>query len=151
MKKSLSTNFIEVLLDVLLTVSGFLLVMGVLYVLFGGKAIFTINIGISFIVYLIYVLILYNLRKIVCSTKLTPFCFDNVRRFKIIGYYMFSIAIFDVIVNYKRQAGIEIFATKYGSLKGSFFMYIVLACMALALAEIFKKAVEIKEENDSTV
>ncbi|MBW9147936.1 DUF2975 domain-containing protein [Clostridium sp. CM028] len=64
---------------------------------------------------------------------------------------MSSVAIFDAIMNYKRQAGIEIFATRYGSLKGSFFMYIVLACMALALAEIFKKAIEIKEENDSTV
>lgn len=128
-----------------------MLVGFVLDVLFVEKYKFTINIGFSFIVYLIYFLIIYNLHYIVYSTNLTPFCFDNVRRFKTIGYGMFMIAIFDAITNFKRKGGLEIFASNYGSLKGIFFMYIVLACMAFVLAEIFEKAVEIKEENDLTV
>ncbi|WP_297429845.1 DUF2975 domain-containing protein [Clostridium sp.] len=30
-------------------------------------------------------------------------------------------------------------------------MYIILACIALVLSEIFEKAIEIKNENDHTV
>lgn len=107
--------------------------------------------GLSFVVYLIYFFITYDLRKIVYSTNLTPFCFDNVRRFKTIGYGMFMIGILDGIINFKRKSGLELLATSYGSLKGSFIMYIILALMAFVLAEIFKNAVKIKEENDFTI
>ncbi len=117
----------------------------------GGKSMFTIKECIRFIVYLTYFLIIYDLRKIVYNMDLTPFCFDNVTSFKRIGYYMFSIAIFDEIINFKTLTGLNILHTKYGAIKGSFLMYIVLACMALVLAEIFEKAIEIKNENDLTV
>ncbi len=157
MKKHLAANFLKAFLNVLIIASAVMLVQIVssfIYQLYYGKSIidmFTIKGCISFLVYLIYILITYNLRQILYSTNLTPFCIDNVKRFKTIGCYMFCIAIFDAMANFKRASGLEIFATKYGSLKGSFFMYIVLACMALVLAEIFKKAVEIKVENDFTV
>lgn len=102
---------------------------------------------------LVYFLIIYDLRKIVYSTDLTPFCAENIKRFKRIGYYMFFMAVFDGVINFKSPSysGIEIFATQYGSLKGSFLMYVILACIALVLAEIFEKAVEIKDENDLTI
>ncbi len=39
----------------------------------------------------------------------------------------------------------------YGSLKGSCIFYLILGLLSLVLAEIFKKAVKIKDENDLTI
>lgn len=151
MKRSVSTNFLRILLSIMLIVSGIVLVAIVVMIFQDVKSRFTIGSCIMFIFHLVYFLVIYNLRKIVFSTSLTPFCFENVRRFKTIGYSMLVIAVIDAIKKFRIQSGLEIFATKYGSLKGTFFMYFIVACMALVLAEIFEKAVRIKEENDSTI
>lgn len=148
MKKHLCICFSKVILNFLLFILGICLVMFVLLIPSHGIEIDT---GINFIAYLIYFLIIRDLRKIVYSTNLTAFCSDNVKRFKRIGYYMVFMAVFDGIINFKRKSNFELFASQYGSLKGSFIMYIIIACIALVLSEIFEKAVEIKTENDLTV
>ncbi|MGE5627161.1 MAG: DUF2975 domain-containing protein [Solirubrobacterales bacterium] len=150
-KKHLATNSLKILSNILLFIVGIILVDLILGLVFVEKNKFNINMSLSFVVYLIYFFIIYNLCKVVYSTNLTPFCFENVRKFKTIGYGMFMIGILDGIINFKRKGGLELLATNYGSIKGSFIMYIVLAFMAFVLAEIFKNAVEIKEENDLTI
>ncbi|SFD28355.1 DUF2975 domain-containing protein [Clostridium uliginosum] len=148
MKKHLSIGFSKVFLNFLLFMLGFFLVSMVFVTIYHG---INIQVGIEFIVGLIYFLIIYTLRKIVYSTDSTPFCFDNVKRFRRIGYYMLVMAIVDGIINWKMKSNFEVFGTNSGSLKLSFIMYIILACIALVLSEIFEKAVEIKDENDLTV
>lgn len=155
MKINLKTNFFKILLNILLISLGIALIVFILTsidnILTSGKNMLTVETWINFVICSLYFLIVYNLRKIVYSIDMLPFCFDNVKRFKAIGYYIFFIAIFDAILNFKMPSNLVILATKYGSLKGSFFIYIVLSCLSFALAEIFRKAIKIKEENDLTI
>ncbi|NRY59401.1 DUF2975 domain-containing protein [Clostridium beijerinckii] len=148
MKKHLATSFSKVLLNIILFMLGMSVVAFITIILSFG---IDINSFVYLILCLIYFLVVYNLRKIVYSSNSTPFSFDNVRRFKQIGYYMILMAVIDGIVNWKRESNFNFIGTQSGSLKGSFIMYVILACMALVLSEIFEKAVEIKKENDLTV
>ncbi|WP_160687186.1 hypothetical protein [Clostridium sp. C2-6-12] len=66
-------------------------------------------------------------------------------------YYMIVISISDAIINYRVPSNFELFANKYGSIKGSFLIYLVITCMAFVLAEIFEKAVILKNEHDLTI
>lgn len=148
MKKHLATSFSKVLLNIILFMLGMSVVAFITIILSFG---IDINSFVYLILCLIYFLVVYNLRKIIYSSNSTPFSFDNVRRFKQIGYYMILMAVIDGIVNWKRESNFNFIGTQSGSLKGSFIMYAILACMALVLSEIFEKAVEIKKENDLTV
>ncbi|MDR3595689.1 DUF2975 domain-containing protein [Clostridium sp.] len=147
-KKHLAISVSKVFLNIILFILGMLLVMFISTIPLHG---INMNICIWIILCSIYFLIIYDLRKIVYSTKSTPFCFDNVKRFRRIGYYMVFMAILDGIINWKTKSNFILFGSESGSLKGSFVMYIILACIALVLAEIFEKAVEIKDENDLTI
>ncbi len=148
MKKHLATSFSKVLLNIILFMLGMSVLAFITIILSFG---IDINSFVYLILCLIYFLVVYNLRKIVYSSNSTPFSFDNVRRFKQIGYYMILMAVIDGIVNWKRESNFNFIGTQSGSLKGSFFMYVILAFIALVLSEIFEKAVEIKKENDLTV
>lgn len=148
MKKHLTTSVSKAFLNIVLFMLGFFLV-GIVLLTLSNEI--NLNSCIWFILCLTYFLIIYNLRKIVYSTSSTPFCSDNVKRFKRIGYYMFFVAVFDGIINFKRESNFILIGTQHGSLKGSFLMYLILACIAFVLSEIFEKAVEIKNENDLTV
>lgn len=148
MKKHLATSFSKVLLNFILFMLGMTIVAFVVLIL-------CVRIDINACVYLIlniiYFLAVYDLRKIVYSTNATPFSLDNVSRFKRIGYYMIVMAVIDGILKWKIKSDFDFMGTQSGSLKGSFIMYSILACIALVLSEIFEKAVEIKNENDLTV
>lgn len=148
-KKHFAIRVSKVFLNLILFILGALLV-GVVLSIFPSHGIDAHLLKMA-VVGLVYFLIIYDLRKIVYSADLTPFCAENIRRFKRIGYYMFFMAVLDGIINFKMKSNFELFATQYGSLKGSFLMYVILACIALVLAEIFEKAVEIKDENDLTI
>ncbi len=143
MKTHLVVNFSKVLLSITLIMLGLSTI--------GLPFKFDINTCIGLILASIYFLIVYDLRKIVYSTNSVPFCLDNVKRFKRIGCYIFLMAVIDGIVNWKKESNFEFIAIQSGSLKGSFIMYIILTCIALVLSEIFKQAVELKNEKDITV
>ena len=64
---------------------------------------------------------------------------------------MIFMAVIDGILNWKIESNFNFIGTQSGSLKGSFIMYVILACIALVLSDVFEKAVEIKKENDLTV
>lgn len=147
-KRHLAISISKVFLNIVLFLLGVFLVMSILTLPLHGV---NINSFIWIILSSMYFFMIYNLRKIVYSTKSTPFCFDNVKRFKRIGYSMLFMAVLDGIINWKKESNFELFASQYGSLKGSFVMYMILAFIALVLSEIFEKAVEIKDENDLTI
>lgn len=148
MKKHFALNFLKILLNISQVCAGILLFMFMV-----GPFVykFSIQLIIYLLVCLTYFMIIYNLRKIVYSTDSTPFCADNVKRFKYIGYYMILISISDAIINFKVPSNFELFATQHGSLKGSFLIYLVITCIAFVLAEIFEKAVILKNEHDLTI
>ncbi len=64
---------------------------------------------------------------------------------------MMLLSIIDGIVNFKEKSNLQIMSIGYGSLKGSRIFYLILGLLSLVLAEIFKKAVKIKDENDLTI
>jgi len=101
-----------------------------------------------------YIIIVFTLRKIINSIlQGNPFNVDNIIGFKRIGYWIFVVGAIDAIVNYPRpyQSIMNIMATSHGSIKPVIFLYMTLGCMALILADVFKRAMEIKDENDLTV
>ena len=98
--------------------------------------------------------IIMNLMKILSSfSSKDPFINNNIRSFRIIGYSILIMGIGDAIIRYPlpNNTGVEIMATSHGSLKPIFLLYVTLSILALILADVFKMAVEIKEDNDLTI
>jgi hypothetical protein len=131
-------------------------VIGVFYVvtsLSSENILFHIIFEITFIAFL---LIVYELRKIFKSLTIKePFITENVRRFRIIGVSIIFIGIFDFIYNINKY-GINGFYILHMDAQGfssrcGVLIYVFLGIMALVLAEIFKSAIEMKEENNLTI
>jgi hypothetical protein len=131
-------------------------IIGVFYVvtsLSTENILFHIIFEIAFIAFL---LIVYELRKIFKSlTVKEPFIMENVRRFRVIGISIIFIGIFDFIYNINKY-GINGFYILHMDAQGVFsrcgvLIYVFLGIMALVLAEIFKSAIEMKEENNLTI
>lgn len=97
--------------------------------------------------------ILIALKNIVTSVEeKNPFIESNIKRFNNIAYCIFSVGFLYIIATYPIPgSGADLIATPYGSIKVSSFIFIVLGCIALLLAEIFSQAMKIKEENDMTI
>ncbi|WP_434297967.1 DUF2975 domain-containing protein [Clostridium sporogenes] len=153
MKENFSLNFIKILLVLIVFVCGIMLFHFVLMVLFAPKELFhnISSILVSLLIIAVYLVIAWNLLKIVYSIESNPFTLKNVKSFKIIGYFMIFLSIIDGIVNLKKPSNFIIMGTENISIKPSCILYLVLGIMALVLAEIFKKAVKIKNENDLTI
>lgn len=101
-----------------------------------------------------YFVIVFTLKKILESIrKKDPFNRDNIVYFKRIGYYIFIVGVMDAIMNYPNpnHSGLQIISTSYGSLKPIFFLYLVLSILSFILSDVFRMAMEIKDENDLTV
>ncbi|MGO5074059.1 DUF2975 domain-containing protein [Clostridium sporogenes] len=153
MKENFSINFIKILLVLIVFVCGIMLFQFGLMGLFAPKELFhnISSILASLLIIAVYLVIAWNLLKIVYSIESNPFTLKNVKSFKIIGYLMIFLSIIDGIVNFKKKSNFQIIGIEYGSIKGSCILYLIVGLMALVLAEIFKKAVHIKDENDLTI
>ncbi|MDS1002208.1 DUF2975 domain-containing protein [Clostridium sporogenes] len=149
MKQNFSIKFIKLLLILTIFFCTAMLFTGIFASreLHGNVYDFLVHLIIN----VIYLIISWDLLKIVSSIHSTLFTSKNVKSFKIIGYLMILLSIIDGIVNFKKKSNIEIISTGYGSLKGSCIFYLILGLLSLVLAEIFKKAVQIKDENDLTI
>ncbi|APQ96498.1 DUF2975 domain-containing protein [Clostridium botulinum] len=153
MKEGFSIKFIKVLLILTIFFCGVMLFHYSIAGLFAPGELYgnVSDILVALIIIVIYLIISWNLLKIVYSIDSTPFTLKNVKSFKIIGYLMMLLSIIDGIVNFKEKSNLQIMAIGYGSLKGSCIFYLILGLLSLVLAEIFKKAVKIKDENDLTI
>ncbi|TCK92792.1 DUF2975 family protein [Natranaerovirga hydrolytica] len=85
-----------------------------------------------------------------------PFVRSNVTSFKRIGFSSFGIAaliLIRLIIDIKGSDPFDMFFLNASAMnyKGGFLMFLIFGCLALVLSEIFRLAVEIKEENDLTV
>lgn len=111
-----------------------------------------------------YLIIIFNLKRVLSSVHgENPFIQDNVTRFRRIGYCIFFIGIIDAIIHYQNRtvsgfmligtkaSDIILMGTSKGSLKPIFFLYLVLGILAFILADVFKMAIDIKDENDLTI
>lgn len=82
-----------------------------------------------------------------------PFVSESITCFRRVGYYILAIGIVDAIIRYPipNNTGFEILAFGNGSLKPIFFLYMVLSLLAFILGDVFKMAIDIKDENDLTI
>lgn len=105
----------------------------------------------------IYLIITWNLLKIVYSIESTPFTLKNVKSFKAIGYLMVLLSFIDAIANFKKPSTSNFILLRMQihnqpiCINGSCLFYLILGLLSLVLAEVFKKAIEIKDENDLTI
>lgn len=100
-----------------------------------------------------YFMIVSKLKKILLSIReKDPFKESNITNFKSIGYYILAIGFVEAVINYPRPSyGIEIIATSNGSIKPVFLLHLVLSMLSFILSDVFRMAMEIKDENDLTV
>ncbi|WP_250676054.1 DUF2975 domain-containing protein [Paraclostridium ghonii] len=107
---------------------------------------------IASLVYLYnYVLVSLCLIGIIESTDYTPFIFDNVKRFKKMGYCLFVNAIIECILGYNDPKHMHLIGVGNGGITFPMIICIISALMCFVIGEVFDKAIKIKEENDLTV
>lgn len=97
--------------------------------------------------------IIMNLRRIILSVlNKNPFIDQNVVRFRRIGYNTLILAIAGAIMNGQNDTGTKIIHIKpIFSLNPELLLTIIFGVLALVLAEVFRMALEIKNENDLTI
>jgi hypothetical protein len=102
------------------------------------------------------ILILFNLRKIVNSLiKVTPFIRDNVICLKRISLLCFAVS-FCYALNFIINGQYKNFSIAYIDSTGihtdiEFLIFFFAGWFILILSEVFKQAVEVKEENEFTI
>lgn len=109
-----------------------------------------------FVKILVVAIYLYAIAKLrgILNTVLNkePFTEQNIKRFKNIGYAVFAAGVINAIVNFpEAMEGSLLVGTPYGGIRTDILIYIIFGCLALILAEVFKQALIIKEENDLTI
>lgn len=86
-----------------------------------------------------------------------PFVDENILSFNKIGYLILLLGLIDAITNYPVpnitgiDFHIDFILTSYGSLKPIFFLYLILGCLAFILGDVFKIAIDIKNDNNLTI
>lgn len=80
------------------------------------------------------------------------FIVDNVKSFDRAGFYTLLLGIV-YMINEKISGHLQVLFVfdKDGNLKLDIFVFIILSCIFLVIAEVFKKAIKIKDENDLTI
>lgn len=100
--------------------------------------------------------ILFKLREIIKSLiKRTPFILSNVRSLKLISIFCFIIAgtyIINFFVNGQYRA-FEFIAIDLSGVHTDFefIIFLFAGCFIFVLSQVFKQAIEYKEENDLTI
>ncbi|MCC5911215.1 MAG: DUF2975 domain-containing protein [Clostridiaceae bacterium] len=75
-----------------------------------------------------------------------PFVEENIIRFKRLAYIFFALAILDVFRGF-----MVLLDVVEGPYRAGFLVSIFMGCVILVLADVFKFAIEIKNDNDLTV
>ena len=110
--------------------------------------------GMWLLYFSMYFIVIRKLILIVRSTEETPFINDNVKRFKLMGYCLLINSIIECIIGYKSgaDASFQIMSIGgKGALTPPLIICIVASLMCFVMGDVFKKAIQIKDENDLTV
>lgn len=96
--------------------------------------------------------ILYSLKKIILTIEdKKPFDYKNVKRFNHISKSIFLFGLIQSINKLPSQKGFLLVGISNFNIHADILIYIILGCLALVLGEVFKLAIEIKDENDLTI
>lgn len=108
---------------------------------------------VQFVYYLNYLLVLKMLIGIIKSTWKTPFIIKNVKRFKVIAWCLTVNVVYECFMGYgaNKYANIQIFSNGKGAISPIMAIGIMTALICFVMAEVFDKAMRIKEENDLTI
>lgn len=152
-EKSVVLKSTQIILNVLQVIILVLIVGGLLANIYNPDIV-QMNRTLNFIATLIfgglsfYIIIL--LQQVVKTVALKdPFCRANVKRFRAIGYAVFTIGALITVIDYPHRgdAGFQLIGTQYGGLGPEILIFILLGCFALLLSEIFAEASSIKESD----
>ncbi|WP_138206759.1 DUF2975 domain-containing protein [Haloimpatiens lingqiaonensis] len=160
-EKKFLSSILKIVLDILLVVGiGMFLWISINTTV---KDYNSINLSKKIIIYSLFLIgasalmiILYNLRKIMDSViKMEPFVRQNVKSLTIISISCFTIAfcyLINFFINVKYGNYHFIYIDKAGiHTDMEFLIFFFAGCFILVLANVFQKAVEVKEENDLTI
>lgn len=120
----------------------------------GGLESMHLVVGAMNMLYFIgYLVVIIMLIQIIDSTNNSPFIYKNVKRFRVMGVFLTINAVYECIRGYadNKFAGIQIFSTGNGAISPLMMIGLISALMCFVMAEVFKKAVEIKNDNDLTI
>lgn len=96
--------------------------------------------------------ILYSLKEIILTIEdKKPFDYKNVKRFNHIAKSIFLFGLIQSINKLPSQKGFLLIGMPNFNIHADILIYIILGCLALVLGEVFKLAIEIKDENDLTI
>ena len=95
---------------------------------------------------------LYSLKKIILTIEdKKPFDYKNVKRFNNIAKSIFLFGLIESISKLSLSKGFLLIGMPNFNIHADILIYIILGCLALVLGEVFKLAIEIKDENDLTI
>lgn len=108
-----------------------------------GREIYLFLLVLLYITGLLAILIVYEIRKIFLTLKRkNPFMMDNVKSLKHMGIYAFLIAFFYTLKIFFFNSFLTIIIV---------MIFIIAGFFSIVLGEVFRQAVEAKEENDFTI
>ncbi|ABR48263.1 hypothetical protein Amet_2103 [Alkaliphilus metalliredigens QYMF] len=151
MKTPESAKYLNVLLNflgllVILSLIGFISHVVTMESVVGvGNLILTFYGGIYLLALLIVVVILKRVVGTIIFAR-NPLVEENVIRFRRAAYIFFALGTFEFIV-----IGIARMVTEGNPFSFGFVFSLFIGCIILVLADVFKFAIKIKEENDLTV
>ena len=154
-------QFMKVVLTLLIIFGGILSCYIVVATIFSEKQINKdLNLFFNCLLFMIgsfsLLVILYNLKKILDSViKVTPFIMSNVICLNRIAKCCFIISItyfLNLIFNVQYSKLSLISLNFVGvDIHPEFIMFFFAGCFILVLAQVYKQAIEVKEENDFTI
>ncbi|CCQ98053.1 conserved membrane hypothetical protein [[Clostridium] ultunense Esp] len=96
--------------------------------------------------------VLYSLKKIILTIEdKKPFDCKNIKRFNNIAKSIFLFGLIQSISKLPSQKGFLLIGIPNFNIHADILIYIILGCLALVLGQVFKLAIEIKDENDLTI
>jgi uncharacterized membrane-anchored protein len=153
-------QFLKISLDIMI-VLGILVFLWAVFTSFSGLLQFkSLKLIITFILFLAgglsLLAMLYYLRRIIGSlVQKTPFTWSNVKSLRMIALFCLVISICygaNIFINKQYIALTIVSIDKYGIHTDlEFLIFFFAACFIFVLSQVFKQAVEFKEENDLTI
>ncbi|WP_291578954.1 DUF2975 domain-containing protein [Clostridium sp. UBA6640] len=154
-KKSLTA--LTIILSIILVIGSLVSFLAISYVIFTLNHLGMLDFfgALGFLAFsLISTVVAYKLRLVVKNIR-NGDCFniENSDYFRHIGLLSLISSIIYAIITYPIPYGFgfQFLSTKYGSLKPTFFAFLIFGLLSYVLSEIFKIAFLTKEENDLTI